>query len=466
MDLCMNSVDSGSEPPKVLAFYLASYVAAFPLTGFMLIDLSSIGFGLAPSYPIMAALMMAWFAQPGHIKKRLLRACWAALAFLALAIMSILQSAAIPPGAADFADKSPWVYSFTQCIYLTWAIAGFVVLCQLFSAYPSLRSRVLRWHVIVACFACFWGLYQWVAYFFDWPYITWFNNSPYRANLFDQTFMGLKRVNSTMLEPSEFALYLLSVIPLLFLPVSDCQRFISNRFRIAALILTTTLFFMTTSLSGYFCFVAFLVVFLATGRRWKDKRLIFAVGACFACFVLAAAVFTMAGSDNSLRQVMIERAAGAGDSPDSSVLERAESVIAGIAMFWANPIIGVGEGNFGFFYDQFSNAQNINALPRVYALLPRILAEHGVVGLVMFSLILYNMFKNRRPQTSATMQLLLKFAIATCFLDMFISMAEMDHLFVWVLGAILASLNEPAIPRLKSQATVGSPSPAALGASS
>ncbi len=429
--------EAASEPSRALVFLLWAYVATLPLTGFMLLDIKSIAFGLSPNYLFSGLIMLLWFSW--RERRGAMPAVVPASLYASLVFLSVLQSAAIPPGASDFADKRPWSFGFTQSLYVGWTLLFFLILANIFSCYPQLRRRVLRWHIITGCAACCWGIYQWVAFFFNWKYIAFFNNNPYRANLYEQTFMGLKRVNSTMLEPSEFGLYLLTIVPLLYLQTARDEQPVSNRFRIVALILCTTTLFLTTSLSAYFSFFVFLGIFLMTGKRWRSRRVVLGVAATLICFLLAGAVFNLAGG--GLREAMLERLTSASDNPDYSTLERTNAALAALRMFAAHPAIGVGEGNFGFFYDQFTNDYNTNPLPRIYSFLPRVLAEHGLLGALLFGSFLYRIFRPKRfrPSARSVLYALLCFTMMASLIDTFIAMAEIDHFSMWLIAAVLAT---------------------------
>ncbi len=425
-------------PSAALRVVLWFYVVTFPLTGFMLLDFKSISFGLDPGYLFSFLLMLIWFSW--RERKAMVPAFWPAVLYGLMTFFSVVQSAAIPPDAADFADRSRWSFSFTQSLYVGWTLLIFLILANIFITYPQLRRRVLRWHIMAACVACCWGIYQWLAFYFGWQYITFFNNNPYRYNLFDQTFLGVRRVNSTMLEPSEFGLYLLTVVPLLYVQPRKEEEILANGFRIFALILTTTTLFLTTSMSGYVSFFIFLLMFVATGNRWRNRRVSVAIVATILCFALAAAVFASAGG--ALREAMVERIVSSSDNPDLSTLERQNAAFVGLSMFRANPIFGVGEGNYGFFYDQFTDAYNTNALPRVYSLLSRILAEHGLIGGFLFAFLLYRIFRPqglRSPPPNSVVYTLLCFALIASLVDTFAAMADMCHFYMWMIAALLAS---------------------------
>ncbi len=426
-------------PPRFLSFFILVYVISFPLTGFMLLDLASIRFGVTLSYVAMGFLFGVW---PILRRRELLNSAsqvrTSIALYVALVLLSVLQSFAIPTGAGAFSDKRPGVYSFTQGLYVTWALLGFAVLVEIFTQYPALRLRAMRWHVGVACFVCLWGYYQWLANFFGWTYITVFNNNIYRSELYEQSVLGLKRINSTLNEPSDYGLYLLTVIPLLLVAGKDNESFLGGKVRLIALLLSMTGLFISTSLSAYLVLFTTLLLFLATGGRWRRMRTVLTFVGVFVCFAAAAAFFSTAGGRYSLREVMLQRMT----DPDNSVLERTNSAIAAVRMFAGHPLLGVGEGNFGFYYDQYSSDYNSEpgGLPRVYSLLPRVLAEHGVVGLVLLLNIFYCVIQSGwRQYSRSSLQQAILLAMLAGVIDMFMTFSEIEHFYIWFIVALVAT---------------------------
>lgn len=436
-----------SEAPTSIQVALCLFVASFPFVGFMLIDLQPIGipFGVTPNYIAGPLLVLFWLARdrklyPG-VHNPLAKFCWI---YVAITFLSVLQSAEIPAGASDFTDKKPWVFSFTQSIYVCWVLAVFLVLCQVFSVFPSLRTKALRWHVFTGCFVSLWGIYQALANFLGWNYLTIFNNSPYRAELYEGTWMGLKRINSVLVEPSDLGLYLMTVIPILIVQFQGQEKIVGNGTRIFALILCVTALFLSTSFSVYLTFALFLLLFLFTEKRWKNTRIILNLAAIFLCFAAAAAMFSYFGGKYSLQEAMLDRATSPSGEADPSTLERVSTATAALQTFADHPLIGVGEANFAFYYDQYSSMPISGDTPRVDSLLPRILAEHGLLGATLFLWLVYRIFwpygRAEKPRRSL-LRSMLALAVLVCFFDLFTSFFEIEHFHVWFLAALLFALS-------------------------
>jgi len=438
--------------PTRLQLATCLFVACFPFVGFMLVDLQPIGipFGITPNYIAGPLLVFFWLTRsrklyPG-VYNPISSIAWI---YIAITFLSVLQSAWIPVGASDFTDKKPWTFSFTQSIYVLWVLVVFLVLCQVFSSFPSLRIKALRCHVFTGCFVALWGIYQALANFMGWTYLTVFNNSPYRAELYEGTWMGLKRINSVLLEPSDLGLYLMTVIPLLIVQFKGEEKIVNNTTRIVALILCVTALFLSTSFSVYLTFALFLFLFLLTEQRWKNTRVILNLAAIFLCFSAAAAMFAYFGGRYSLEQAMLERATSSSGEADPSTLERASTAAAALQTFADHPLIGVGEANSAFYYDQYSSMPISGDTPRVDSLLPRILAEHGLLGAALFLWLLSKIFwpYGREQQIQPSLlRSMLKLAVVVCFFDLFTSFFEIEHFHVWFLAALLFALSSRVVP--------------------
>jgi hypothetical protein len=208
--------------------------------------------------------------------------------------------------------------------------------------------------------------------------------------------------------------------------------------------MSTITLFLSTSFSGYLTFVFLLFLLLASRRIRRNKRLLLTVGAIIVfAFVSAAAFFASAGGQYSLQEAMVERAASASSNPDDSTLGRMSAAIAGIQMFLDHPLVGVGEGNSGFHYDEYTSVWSPDALPRINSLLPRMLAEHGLVGGGLFLLLLYKIFRPRggRQMAQSDFRFALKLTVVTCFFNLFTSCFDMERFYVWLITAIFFAVN-------------------------
>jgi hypothetical protein len=433
--------------PAGIRIALFLFIVAFPLSGFMVIDLGIIGipFGVTLNYIAGPLLVLLWLTRNRRLYPALPNPLTPViLLYITMAFLSVFLSASIPPNAADFADKKPYVFSFTQSLYLCFDLVTALTLTQVFSAFPSLQMPALRLHIYTVCFVCVWGVYQWLAYFFGWEYVTFFNNNPYRSELYDQNSMGLKRVSSVLHEPSDLGLYLLTAIPLLILPLCERHEIVRGRARILVLALCLITLFMSTSFSGYLAFVFFVWLLFVSKQFWRNKRLVLKTGVIvFIGFAVAATFFSFSGGQYSLQEAMVERAASSSDHPDDSTFGRVTAAVAAMEMFVDHPLVGVGEGNSGFHYDEYTSVWVADALPRVDALLPKILAEHGLIGGGLFLLLLYRVFRprgNGQPDPS-DFRFVLKLAVMTCFFDLFTSCYDMERFHVWLITAIFFAVN-------------------------
>ncbi|HVZ59273.1 MAG TPA: hypothetical protein VG892_00665, partial [Terriglobales bacterium] len=109
----------GTEPPAGLVLLLRLYILSLPFTGFMLLNLSWIGFGVSPGYISSAMLFFFWLLRDRtHSSKPLTIPGKIAIVYVVFVFLSVVQSGAIPAGVGAFYEKKPWLYGFTQSIYV------------------------------------------------------------------------------------------------------------------------------------------------------------------------------------------------------------------------------------------------------------------------------------------------------------------------------------------------------------
>lgn len=178
-----------------------------------------------------------------------------------------------------------------------------------------------------------------------------------RPGPFDTHSVGHGRVRyrGILEDPNELALVLVVALPLvlaMFGPGRPKAKAIAT---VAALAVTLPVVIWTSSRTGQMAFVAVAAVYLF--QRVKLKGLILAA-------LLAAPVLALGGRS--------------GEEADQSSMERLESWDAGFKMLKSSPIWGIGRGQYGEHHD--ITAHNSFVLQ---------LAELGLVGLVLWAVVLY-----------------------------------------------------------------------------
>jgi len=416
-------------------------------------------FGVAPCYFCAVGLGLIWLwrrlngevvLKDSHL--------WAIRGYVLLSLFSILLTAALPLDQLPLGgDKRPWVFGATQWCYLAWTLGGFLLIVQFLRRHPELIRPVLRAHLSAATAVSFWGLYQCLSYAFGWPYPTWFNNNLYRYQNYEQVFGGLRRISGTAPEPADFALYLLTAVPLLLLTRGG-KGLLPRVWGMTALFTCTLTLCLTTSLSAYLGLLLTAVWILGNLRELR-------LGALFAALLLTGITVMglslaadLGSTTHSLLGAVETRIVSAPSDPDASLDERGRSLIIAGDILRDHPWIGVGEGNYSFAAYQHHAPGAGYQIPRIFSLGARILCEHGITGAALFLVLLLQLLRLPAPGTAdPTLLAGLRSSVAVGVSVMLVSSADIDHYALWLMAAVLVALPSCRTAPLHPPTHVGQP---------
>lgn len=192
------------------------------------------------------------------------------------------------------------------------------------------------------------------------------------------------RITGPLPDANFYAQLLLLILPLP-IGLAICARSLSVKalaLGLAALIFATVLF--TYSRSALLALAVLAVVSAVATRRWGML-------AIAGMFILTSVLMFMPESFTQRAQSGIDSAralVGQGDlGEDPAVVQRISVMRAAIRMFGDAPIFGIGPGQFASTYPGYAleNALDLEAPPAAHNLYLEILAEQGLLGLMLFA---------------------------------------------------------------------------------
>ena len=397
-------------------------------------------------------------------------AVWLLLTFLAYALVSTVFTFWIdfsaPIEAAGF-RLTPF-----RCIVQSGQLVVMVMAFYLTVNYLTSVERVHRLFRLVfwsTAFVTLYVIYDFAAAFFDLPFFSVIYDTSYYAGgaadnpSFRFGGISLPRPRSTLGEPLDLTIFLLFGIPFSIAALSSEKNRLSRWLKNGLVGLEILLFFVANSRSSL---VALLVILLLSiligGRAFRRGLLLWGVGIYL---IIALAIFPLAGGDFSLfspfsfyqeRLQSITYLAAALEGDPTARGQIGRGYTRQIEVFQENPILGVGLGNYPFYY---SSGGSEVVLAATFSMYLRLLTELGLLGTSLFFLfvarILWLLFLVIRRLRDPSM---LSFARAAflAIVGVMIARVGLDGLttdsYMWVMLA--AGL---AIAQLSRQ--IGAPAP-------
>jgi O-antigen ligase len=253
---------------------------------------------------------------------------------------------------------------------LKWSEVFVVAACTLWLAHTPRRVSALAWSMIVAVtLAALVGLGQWA------------------ADGGDLATGGQIRVVGTFAQPNPFAAYMNLALPLavaLALFARDRrERWVAG----AACVIIFAAEYLAHSRGALLGLVGALIVIAALG--WRRERLAI-LAACVAVPVVALAWVAgliparLTAAVTNQFHVAGTTVCGQVDARDFSTVERIAHWVAGLRMFAAHPVLGVGAGNYSAAYPRFACADWPTPLGHAHNYYINTAAELGVIGLAAF----------------------------------------------------------------------------------
>lgn len=275
------------------------------------------------------------------------------------------------------------ILSMTQATDFVLSIKEFLKLGEMLITYllvlkyidtPARLRRLLLWVTIVVASQALLGIGQ-----------TFLHAGP--SSFFRG---GTLRASGTFDQPNPFAGYLNLTLPLLIAGVMTGVSIAGKLTKPALLIIAVGVVLSVSRGALLATITAVVVMVLVYVPRLRPLLIL----GMIALFVLAAgATFGVVPSgvtDQFLAAVGLNNIDVANPTPVTwAAAERLAHVLAGVYMFLAHPILGVGIGNYSAVYPKFQVAPVwVNPLGHAHNYYVNIAAEAGIVGLIAFLILL------------------------------------------------------------------------------
>lgn len=429
---------------RLYVYYLLIFF--LPFTAAAVINFDSITYGLQPSYFLLLTLTVLLLTKKARFSSiRTSKAIIPLVVFLAICVVSIVLPflfkgdimVTTPEGRLQ-----PLVFSrinITQILYIAFVIFSYMIFThQLFISKQIFKNSV-KIYIVSSVFVALWGFFQLILMTLKMHYPNFlFNNAIGFRQWYDFTLFGtINRVNSLAPEPSVLSHYILSVLPLtLYLLISKTKLFDRHNSLIllAASALLLIILIFTASTTAYVGLVFMLFLFLITSISFRN-RAFSKKGLNLALFLLVTLIITVflifvfySNSQaivNAFKLLISEKA-----SSESGQI-RVDGVIKSLFILSKTYGLGIGWG---------SN--------RTVDLLSNIMAQVGIIGLLVFCLWVFVMFKKsikvlKRLKTDKPNEYsLLKgivLAFVSCLFASCIAVPDLIFLYFWFLAALLTA---------------------------
>lgn len=307
---------------------------------------------------------------------------------------------------------------------------------------------ITKFLLLTSFLICLFGLYQYFGDLIGLP-----RNFTGLREAYLKEILGFTRIQSTFLEPLYLANFL--IIPLCLIS----SLFLADQIKlkwylvVLFLILLLTVFILTVSRSGYLGLaIALLIIIFLKIRSFLSLKKLFPF---ILAFVISISLAFILLGDARNQFISHNQAPLAGDEQPSSQ-ERETTSKKALSVFYKHPILGIGLGNFGPYYDNYPSLPPKNGWQIVNNEYLEILAETGIFGLVAFLLFLTALFvRSWQAYQKTNNQFLSAFilgASAALFgiLVQYYFFSTLYIIYIWSLMGLLVAAQEMAFTKSKS----------------
>lgn len=350
-------------------------------------------FGIQVSFLFSIALiiMMGFFVS----KRGLLYAPAVSvtlLAFWLVCTISISMSANLP--FEEFRGELPWLRSIKQWLGLTFMVLMYFAL----TTFINTNEKFLRFvsiYLASAFFVSLLGVYQFLSIYFSLNLP--FEHLPVTNPSFGEArgiaiWDELPRPSSTLVEPAYFGNYLVTAIPIILAGIIYKQYFFAKSraglFFVASLLFSALV--MTFSRAPYLGLIVAVVFFYLAHNRFNAFKWVVMFAKFVPIFVMMLVTVSLVTMRN-IPGLLWERIYSATQiGYDFSVLERFTMIVTQFNILKSYPVLGVGIGNFGFYYLDFKPewgfafAELGTSFFSPQNVFGQVMAETGLLGIVLF----------------------------------------------------------------------------------
>lgn len=291
---------------------------------------------------------------------------WRARRFHCVVALSLLAYLAVVCVSALVATQR----TATAKEALKWSEVFIVAACTVWLVVCLRRMRLLVWAMIgAALLEALVGLGQWA------------------ADGGDLATGGQIRIVGTFAQPNPYAAYLNLALPIALALVLFSRDRRQQCVAGAASVLLIGAEYLAHSRGAMLGLAAAMFVLVVLGLRRERLALVLAAALAplIALAWLAGAIpARLVSAITRQFHVAGTTVCGRVDASDFSTVERIAHWVAGLRMFAAHPILGVGAGNYAAAYPRFACADWPEALGHAHNYYINTAAELGVIGLVAF----------------------------------------------------------------------------------
>ncbi|OPY61703.1 MAG: hypothetical protein A4E56_01875 [Pelotomaculum sp. PtaU1.Bin065] len=206
-------------------YILYYFIFFMPFTASAVLNFRSITYGVQPSYFFGIILLATWGVEKLRIGWKIcvpaanrLLLIFTGVAAASLVLPFVFQGrilVVLPEGGSAFLHFSR--VNLTQFCYLTFITLIVVFLTDTFSSQKSFFLKAVKVFLYSGMFVILWGWIQFVIISCQWPYPAWiFNNSMSMCQLWDENWYKVPRICSVCAEPSMYAHFMMTYLPVLF----------------------------------------------------------------------------------------------------------------------------------------------------------------------------------------------------------------------------------------------------------
>ena len=324
--------------------------------------------------------------------------------------------------------------------------------------------RIFLFSLVIATIYGFLELFVYkFGYKFLYPLIKLFNYFPF----LEEKILSNGRISSISYEPPFFAVYLISISGWMFSYILTEKKLIKYVPTLAILLLT----YYSGSRTGLIVVFIQLIIFLSIALSKKQKFLVTAITVFFVtvlCLFFVTAKQSIVLNDISKKIESLDFKNNL--KKNISNQSRFGIQYASLMVFKDNPIIGVGFGQQAYYaknyYPGWAKSNNwefkylyLNSnepsFPPGYNLYTRLLAETGIIGILIFLFLIYvsikqtlNFIKNQNQEIK-----ILGIILLVTFSGLYINWLQIDTFRVYVLWlslCVLMKLNLVKQEQIKS----------------
>ena len=436
-------------------FFLYGFFATLPLVGYGL-PIHGI-FTIQISHLFASVLIIGMFLTLN--RRQVLYKC--PVSYLMILFFSICGLSVLSAGfqsVEKVGSEVQWVRSFKQLTGLAFMILIYFSIITHVNTGHKFRG-CLNIYLFSALLVSLIGIYQFISIYLD-------LNLPFDRSLpinnlsiggtgtWSGQWRGLPRVSSTLIEPAYLGDYLVTVIPIILAGIFLKEYFFtksSQNFLIVAAVYLCVLI-STFSRAPYLGLISAIIVMIAVSSNFNLTRTLAKIIKLSFVLIIVGFLFTFLLKSNLL-EITIARLLSLADENDYSVMERTSKTVTAINIFKAYPFLGVGYGNFGFYYLDytpqsigFDHIKDLHRFEAAHNLYGQLIAETGIIGFIAFCLMAILTFREglrTYRQTASKFFKVTSLGLISAFAGYLVVLLSADFIyilpFMWVLmGFIVA----------------------------